>query len=235
LQDDLARLLLTLAFRDFIGSFHWERPNPYPLLHDVHRLLNQLWLQPARVVEVDTTGVKGYRSHPIPLGCEGCGLIEFWSDEMGRLLVLHDACCDGGRFFAGVACAYAFAGDELGQYCNPEQARAFPLVGPDDLQRLDDAYVWVVPNDIHQRQVGFREACRHASVLGAIGIDEPSGGSHYKVRFPRARSWTLDANVDPLPDRFLKELEPITGFPLQVIKTALTTGRLPRQVLRFTR
>lgn len=112
----------------------------------------------------------------------------FWSDEMGKILWIHDSCCHREIFFVGIACEFAFSGEEPGTYHNPDNSRAFPLVGPDDLDTLDDAYDWDTPYDIHQKQVSFDAARKRCTVIGATGIEPPSSGSHYKVKFKGQRS-----------------------------------------------
>ena len=71
--------------------------------------------------------------------------------------------------------------------------------------------------------------------IGASAVENPTRGSHYKVRFPGRRSWVLDRNEDPLKDTFIKELVPITGYPFEVIKSALLYGDLPARTLRLQR
>jgi hypothetical protein len=197
--------------------------------------LNQLFLrQHERLIEIDLAGVSEYEQHPLPAGAETGELIDFWSDEMGRLLVLHDQCCPANQFFIAVVCPHAFAGETRGCYGNRAGLRAFPLVGPDDVDTLADAYVWLTPSDSHQWSVSFEDAKRNVFVLGARDVETSSGGgSHYMVRFPGERSWPLDKNVDPIPDDFLKELIAISGYPLPVVRFVLKRGHLPEKRLRL--
>ncbi len=236
LQTDKARLVLTDVLRDLVEDFEWQRAGPFLLLNDIHRLLNQWFLQPhERLVKIDVSHIERYRPHPLPKGRENQGLIEFWSDELGKMLVFHDSYCCSTEYFIGVACESAFSGGTLTEYDNPDSRRAFPLVGPNEVEYLSDAYDWSdIPADIHQRKVTFDNACRNCFLIGAIRIDNPSSGSHYKVRFKGSRPWILDSNYDPVLEDHLKELVEITGYPLNVIKTALIEGRMPmKRVLRF--
>ena len=101
----------------------------------------------------------------------------------------------------------------------------FPLVGSDDLSTLVDAYEWEIPDDLHSKQVSFKDAKKHIIVLGASRVEKPlHGGSHFVVRFEGSRSWPLDRNEDPRKDAFLNQLVPITGYPFEVIKSTLLTG-----------
>jgi hypothetical protein len=79
---------------------------------------------------------------------------------------------------------------------------------------------------IHDVQLNYKS-------IGAIKIEEADRDSHSKVIFPRKRAWTLDINVDPIPERFLKELIEITGLPNQVIRYGLLFGQLPIKRLRI--
>ncbi len=109
---------------------------------------------------------------------------------------------------------------------------AFPLVGPADLDALDDAFDWELPADLHQRGVTFDEAYRHVEMI--VGrVEKPKGSSHYQVRFEGERSWPLDFNFDRIPDRVIKELQPITGYPFEVIKYVLLFGAWPKRKLRL--
>ena len=111
--------------------------------------------------------------------------------------------------------------------------RCFPMVGPNQIENLEDAYEWEkIPSEVHSKNVSFDDAIRNIPSSWSL-VEPPQRDSHYKVRFPGNRPWTLDRNVDPIPDRFLKELEDITDLPLPVIKTALLFGSRPRKnVLR---
>lgn len=235
-----AHLLLTETLREFVESFDWNPPRPFSLLTDIHRLLSLLYLQPnERLIMVDVASVGSYEPHPIPKGCENTGLIELWADELGKILTLHDQCYTES-FFIGIACECAFSGEEANEYKNPDELRAFPLVGPDDLPNLEDAFEWTPTkssfNDIRLMEVSFDAAQRNIDVLGAIRVENPrGGGSHYIVIFNGGRSWPLDKNTDPVPERFLKQLIPITGYPLLVIKHALIFGELPITQLRLMR
>ena len=133
-----------------------------------------------------------------------------------------------------MACADAFAGDEVGEYRNPENARTFHSLVKKNSRR------WMMRISGMFRATSIKGRCpfsayKNIFVLGATEIEKPTGGSHYIVKFDHARPWPLDWNHQIVPDVYLKQLEPITGFPLGVIKTALITGNLPRQVLRFER
>jgi hypothetical protein len=227
-------LVLTETLEELVAECDWQERSNYGQLVDIHRFLAQLLLQPPPgLIRIDVSAVAEWRGHPIPEGCGSEGLIDFWVDELGKLLLLHDACGTRDRFFIGVACSRGFAGGPVGEYINPSGARAFPLVCPHSLDTLEDAYEWDVPSDFHTKPISFDDARRHVFRLGATSVDPPVGDSHYKVRFPGGRPWTLDPNVDPVPDRFLRELVDITGYPLAVIKTTLRTGALPGRKLRL--
>jgi hypothetical protein len=237
IQHNEAHLVLTDTLRAFVAEIDWNRPpGPQGLIREIYLLLNQWFLQQHDgLVVVNVENVGGYQPHPVPLGCQTQGLVELWADELGRILYLHDRACKANEFFVGVACACAFAGKECGSYLNTQDRRVLPLVGPTTLSDLCDAYDWYVSPNIHLRNVSFEEARKNCGAVGAECVLKPKSGSHYKVKFKGNRSWPLDSNNDPIPERFLKELIPITGLPLPVIKMALTTGTLPQRVLRFSK
>jgi hypothetical protein len=225
-------ILLTASLRDFVELFEWQRSvDQMALARDIYAYCNLLFLAAnAGCVMVDNPRVERPAVHPRPVGCEHDPLIDLWADELGRILVLHRLAHPDG-YFVAVACPYRFCGQPTPGYA--DEGSAFPLVGPDEVTNLEDAYGWTVPAEIRDARVSFHEAHRNLSAVGATRVDPPKGSSHYIARFPGARSWPLDRNTDPLPDRFLKELEPITGYPLAVIKYALKHGRLPQHVLRL--
>jgi hypothetical protein len=233
---DRAHLLLTEVLSELIQEFDWTSEHQ-SLLVDIHRYLQQWFRQPRDgLVAVDVADVTEYQPHAVPQRCAKDGLVDFWADELGRILSLHDECCDGGRFFIGIACPYAFAGEEKDTYAEvASDVRAFPLVGDDDLPTLDDAYAWVIPNEIHQKSVSFADIEKHYHVIGALAFEPPSGGgSHYKLRF-EYESWPVSKNTAPetLTRTYLKQLITITGYPLDVLKTALISGRLPEKALKL--
>ncbi|WP_375745468.1 hypothetical protein NR800_12025 [Corallococcus interemptor] len=218
-------LLSTEALRDFVEKFDWDRTGPYPLLMDIYRFLSQMLLYPSDYVfEVDVSGATGNMLHPTPTACSSRGLSGDWSIEAGKVLELHLRHSGLQDAHIGVACAQAFAGEAKDSYA--VQVPAFPLVGPDDIGSLSDAYEWNVPSDIHQKSISFAEVRKNCFAIGATEILMPKGSSHYMVKFAR-RPWPLDCNTDPVPERFLGQLEDITGYPLPVIKTALIYGALP--------
>jgi len=231
-----AMLVMTKALEEFVDCFDWNRVGPQQaLLREIYRLVNQWLLQPhSNNVKLDLTGVQGAQPHPVPPYCGGGILVDLWAEELGRLLVAHDAYGGTAGYFAGVACDQAFSGGQLTTF--PQgQARHFPLVGSKELPSLDDAFDWTLQADLHRRSVSVASAEKNCFVLGAVAIDPPGRGSHCKVRFRNRRSWTLDLNNDPVPDRFLKELVPITGYPYPVVKSALLNGAMPAKRFRLAK
>lgn len=234
LEENEIHLVLTRELAQFVLQFDWiNRGHNYPLLIEIYNLLNQWFLQPnERLIQPDLSDITDYEIHPIPEGCSSAGLVNTWANEVGKLLWLHDQCCPSSSYFIGIACEKAYTGSPPQKYKYVEFQRRFPLVGPNEIpQLLIDAYVWEVESDIHRKKISFNRAYNNCRVIGAIGVEPPSSGSHYNIKFRKARSWPLDKNKDPIPDRFIKELVSITGYPLPVIKTALYTGTLPRKKL----
>ena len=134
-------------------------------------------------------------------------------------------------YYIGVACSGAFSGKELGSYPANTSGRRFPIVGPNNLHgesaTLKDAVIYCLPAGMSAPSVSFREAKRNLRLLGAIEISNPKRGSHFHVTFPHSRSWSLDPNDNPIPVRYLKELEEITGHEYPVICFVLTQGEFP--------
>jgi hypothetical protein len=50
---------------------------------------------------------------------------------------------------------------------------------------------------------------------------------------PSARGWPLDCNLVRMPDSYIKELQPITGYPFAVTKYVLLFGSWPKRKLRL--
>lgn len=234
-DEDLAHLLLTDTLRQFVDGFNWDQPpGVQGLLREIHLLLTQWFLQPHEKIRVvDTSDVAEYVPHPVPTDCTSEGLIVFWSDEMGRMLVLHDLRAKHGEFFLGVACAIGFAGGPVAGYQAQQGARCFPMVDPEGVNNLADAYEWEIPEGFQSRPVGFAEALKNCRSIGAIKVEEPRRDSHYKIRFAGARPWLLDRNIDPVPERYISELQTITGLAKPVIEFALIHGKLPNRKCRL--
>jgi hypothetical protein len=227
IENNQIHLLMTDVLRDLVEDFDWASSNSRNLLGEIRRMLALLFLQPHnRLVEIGLNDVEAGCPHPVPETMENQGLAEIWADEIGKLLVLHDKCNRGQGFFVGIADELAFADLEGGHYHNPTRQRTFPLVGPDDFGQLSDAYEWEIPSDIRRKPIRFADIKKNIGALGAIRIDEPRRDDHYKALFRHQRSWTFK-KLDQIPDRYLKELVPITGYPLDVIKAALITGVPP--------
>jgi len=228
-------VVLTSPIREYIASgvfFDWSKMGEFPQLHTIYYALAQLGLQQSGVQAVDVSHVAGHEPHPVPRGCLDGILIDDWSDEMGRLYVVHRGCSPRPPGFIGVACTNAFAGEPLGEYDNPENRPHFSLVGPDQISSLEDAEVWDVPEDVRRRSVSFEDAKRRIAMLGGV-VTKPSGGSHYQVKFSGHRTWPLDYNHTEVPERFLRELQDITGYDIGVIKHVLLLGKWPKRKNRL--
>jgi hypothetical protein len=232
-------ILSTEFFRTLLADFKWGGNGA--LKNQIMTHLN-LWLLGDHAVRVNADiGDRPYTPHPIPAGCRTQqGLEELWADELGKLIVLHDDHTRDGEYFIGIACEKAFAGEEVSQFETHTCTRLFPMVSPTNCDCtkkketiLADAYEYKVPPGYTQTEVSFEAAKNNCFLLGASEVRPPLRGSHYKVKFPGARSWTLDSNHDPVPDNYLKELEPITGEPLETIIYTLREGKLPPRRLRL--
>lgn len=235
LQNNEIHVVLTEGLRELVQEFDWRHPDSHPLLIEIYNLLNQWFLKKhERLVQADLSDVNKYQRHPIPAGCSALGLVEIWSNEVGRLLTLHDKCCHGNSYFIGIACEQAYSGSTLNRYCTHSNPRCFPLVGPREIpQLLVDAYTWKAQPNVQRKKVSIDNAFKNYKAIGAIRIEPPSRGSHYTMKFKKGRAWPVDPNVDPIPDSFLSQLVTITGYPLPIIRTALITGELPTKILRL--
>lgn len=229
-------VLLTQFLTEFIvrldETFCWEIQQKYPEAQIIFYVLAQLGLQQQGVHRIDLSTIPLVKPHPLPKGCDCDEFSLRWSEELGRLYVLHSTRSIAGKYFIGVACTTAFAGKTKGSYLNPLKHPYFPLVGPDELGSLDDAYDWEIPPGTSKQKISFKDAYNKIRLLGGE-VHQPSGSSHYPVKFKGKRTWPLDSNIDPVPDRFLKQLEAITGERLEVIKFVLLNGGWPRKLLKL--
>jgi hypothetical protein len=238
IQDQLARneihLILTDVLAELVTNVDWNIREEYAILKEIYRLLNMWFLQPHEgLVPIDVSKIVTYYKHPIPEGCESKGLIDFWSDEVGKILSIHDRCCSNQKFFIGIACESAYCTNKRRYYINPDSLRVFPLVGPTETASLDDGYYWEVRHEIRRINIPFRNVLRNYRVIGSNKLERPHSSSHWKLKFKGGRTWTLDANIDPVAEDHLEELEAITGYPIQVIKYAFINGKLPGKKIRF--
>jgi len=234
LEEAKIGLVLTEFLRAIAESFDYSRYDECAFLREIVRLIQQWVLQPHVGIEgIDVSGMQDFQPHPMPCGSEGKGLVEIWQDEIGRMLFVHDSLCNQNEFFIGIACDSAFAGRQLGEYNNPDGRRAFPLVGPENVDSLSDAYEWDVTPGIHRKQVTLRDFWRNYRFIGAIKIFRPSGGSHYTVEFQTGKSWPLDENYDPILRDHLRTLAQTAGCPVNVLKDSLVNGQYPRKVCRL--
>ncbi|GEM_PF-1866645 len=232
LENDLAHLILTEELEEIVKSYSWADSKTF----EIYRMLSHWFLQKhSRLIEVDVSQVQKYSPHPIPRGSDDKGLTMFWAEDVGRLLVIHDQFSTPGQFFIGVCCESAFAGGDIGEYKNPEKLRSFPLVGPDNIGGLDDAYIhkWELPSSGVRRKVKKEDIETNYKVIGAESIEWPRGSSHAKLNFKNGREWTLDLNIDPVSEDHLPGLAAISGFPVNVLKYALTSGHPPTEKLRL--
>lgn len=233
-RKSMAVLVLTKALREFVINIDWSCKRP-DLLVEIHRHLSHLFLQQnSTCIMIELSNVTGYTLHPVPTGIGNGGDLSRWADELGRLLKVHDQAINGHGYFLGIACDKSFSGQTVGTYSSGTHSRAFPLVGPTEIDVLEDGYEWDLPEDAHRIIVGFEDVRRRYSAIGAISFDPPRNGSHYKVLFPDNEVWICDRNWGKeIGDNVLKQLKPRCGLPLEVIKIALKTGTLPKRRLRL--
>ena len=227
-----ARLVLTQTLREFLDNIDWTKTNNRGLLQQIYRDLSHMFLQMHGSIVIDNISCVGeYTMHPIPLSASKHGFVEFWSDELGKLLVLHDRKIQRQEYFLGVACEFAFSGGTVGSYPHPLAQRAFPLVGPTELTTvLEDAFEWDIPSNSHNLAIGVTDVCRNFRQLGAIALEPPERDSHYKVRFSDGKCWTLDYSWGRnIGENALNELKEYCGMPLNVIKYCLKNGKRPLQ------
>lgn len=225
-------LIVPETFKEWIEQVDWEPPRDYALLVDVYRYLSNLFIMQNESVLDPILDNIITDPHPIPTICTNESWLDIWALEMGKLLKLHDQASKDGEYFIGIACALGFAGKTCAAYCE-DVARAFPHVDNITYKNLSPPYEWSTSIDIVRKDVTFALAKRNCKFIGAESVNEAVGTSHYKVNFKGYRCWTLDKNVDPVPDNFLAELIPITGYPLNVIKQTLITGDYPRKRSRI--
>jgi len=232
---DHVHLVLTEALAYYVTEFDWQlRGRQYAILFELNRLLVAWFLQPhERLITIDTSRIKQAQSHALPSGVADQGWASLWAEEIGKLLAIHDSVCGPG-FCLGIACEQAFTTGHPNTWQNGN--RSFPLVGPMQISQLEDAYEWEPPpSDLHQKLVTLDDAIKHVHLLGATKVDKCRRDSHFKVEFSGSRPWTLDFNIDPVPEDYVSELVEITGLPLFVIKTALIYGhRLRKNILRMS-
>lgn len=231
---DSVHVALTDAIASFIEFFEWGHPLcPYDQLEQIHRLMVQWLLQPSeRIVWFKCSATT--ERYPVPCTNSEGDLLDFWAEDMAVLARAHEAKTGGREAFIGIACPYLFARTVAVHPCRYLQSEegGFPIVGPDTYESsLADAYEWVLPHDLHQKLVTIRSAKANIGAIG--GTIRRSSATHYEVTFPGGRTWPLDVNTDPLPPRFIKELEESTGLPDDVIKFALLEGELPLQRLKI--
>jgi hypothetical protein len=227
-------ILLTETLKIFIGDFDWAQTAPYPILATIYQLLNQWSLQPSEnVVTICTDDINNFESHLIPEGTINSGLVTIWSEEVGKLLVKHDRNAKNEEYYIGIASEDAFCGLPKKKYQNPNNKRLFPLIGPNDINSLSDAYSWEVPINIRTMNIPFNTTLDFWSIIGVTDIKKPKGDSHYHFFF-RGLKWQLSANNDPIPEDYLSELEGIVNFPKCVIKYLLVNRKLPEKKLRLS-
>jgi len=244
LSDQRAGIILTQEFEAIMDMIDWQN-QPYPLIIEVQRLFSQLFLQTHPLViylDVPTLPQSDYHQHPLPSKCTGL-VIANLSDELGKILVMHDQCIEKDEYFIGIACPYGFSGGDLDTYQSPAIERYFPLVGKKTFEiMLDDAYEWYIPAkmDITNRSVDRNDLERNYAVIGISHIDSEKGrGSHQMLIIKGHRDISLPKpqrkGEKNIQDYVLKELSQTLRYPIDVIKYALLEGKLPERRCKLKR
>jgi hypothetical protein len=224
-------LAITDTLVEVAKEFDWSAGRG-EIRSEIYHLLNLLLFQPHRGVGIVAfTASLRHQAHPIPEYCNDTGMVEFWADELGKLVAMHRDCPGEGTKCAGVACILAFCGLPLGSY-RPSDAPRFPLVGPSELCVLSDAFEWTTSEDDHTIRVTHQDICENYRLIGAVTKDTDAQG-HDMLRFRSGAKWSFSEKWGNfVRDSHLKELEPYVHLPLRVIKRALGRGLKPTRVLR---
>ena len=226
-------LILTDGLAAIVESFEWN-DFQNPTIREIYNLLNRWFLQKHEgLFTIDLSFISHSLKHPLPPSCCCEGLVDLWSEEVGKLLTFHDEHHKGNNFIIGIAYERAYVYGNTHSYINPDNYRCFPLVGPGNIHILEDMYDWDVGVDVMRQKITFSDVSKHYKAINARKLERPSTGSHYKLKFKEGRTWPLQANITCIPDCFLNELVPIAGLPLKAIKFALKKGKLPNKILRL--
>jgi hypothetical protein len=225
-------IIASPIFPEFTAEINWQKINEYPELRDIERYLTQLFLQPnSSYIPVDTDGLGAAVPHPLPQGCAQTPLSGIWSDELGKIKVLHDSRASAGPFI-GIACHEGFSGLATGTY-PAASLPGLPLVGEIEFRSLDSGVKYQTAPNILQEPVRYRDARRNLKLLGGE-ISSTAVGSHYSVHFPDApRPWVLDYNINPLSEEFLRQIPLLIHKPLDFVKHVLIYGEIPLLVSRL--
>jgi hypothetical protein len=228
-------LILTDSLKALMELIEWNQPDNGSILSEIYKFFAIMFLMPNErclILAADTLPATG-PLHPIPRSCENGQFVAEWAAEMGRLLALHDLEFGTIGYCVGVACVEAFCG-RGDSYPDPAPARCFPLVGPNTLRTIQDAFDCI---DAAPRNATIDVSCvlRNWRYLGALDLEKQRGTSHRKMRFGDGNFWILDMNYDIIQDEILKELIPRCNLPLSAIKFALINGARPRFRRKFPR
>jgi len=131
LEQDEVHFIVTQTLCELVEIFEWDRPeleSMYPLISLIYNLLNQWILQPHEaLVRIILPEDLNCQPHPLPEGTKSYGFVEDWSIEVGKLYGLHSTYVQGNEFFIGIACEFAFSGEELGQYPREQKSLFYQL------------------------------------------------------------------------------------------------------------
>ena len=224
-------VLLTNVFVTFIEDTCFQREDHVPLVLEIYRYLQQISLvQNTSVRLIDVSKISDHQPHLVPVGVnENNGLIDFWKDEVGKLLKIElDTQDISGQYRIGIACDIGFSGGVCRAYpCH--DGHALPIVGESNFATLlASPYVWLTDPNIHNRTICFEDAKRNIEVFGCRYSRRES--SHHQYIFEDGRTWPLDENHSEIPLAYLDELVSITQLPLNVIRHTLVKGELPKAI-----
>lgn len=237
LSENKIHIILSDALAEWVLDYDWAPPENCLRLDEIFRFINNLFLSPKEGLIrlcLDPLDCEEEEFHPLREDYEGIGKSELWSIEMGKLLKLHNSIRKQSEYFIGIACEYGFSGKDTKKISGDICDKSFPIVGINEISILDDAYTWTTEAGILQREVSFSQAKKNIHMLGATKITNPKGGSsHYPVHFNKGRTWPLDSNDDPVPLVYMRNLVPITGYPIDVIVHVLLFGEFPLKRLKI--
>lgn len=232
-----AQLLITdwvcaIVSDEGCGRWNWSDKQRNAILPLIREQLSQLIINPRRyatyypVQDIGTGEADRSEdlSHPLPPNCQELTAADEWCSEAGILLRLH--CSEANKWFIGLPCVNAFADGKLSRYSNGDTSRRFPMVGPDEVAELEEAYHWSLPVGIHDWSVHTTDAEKNIHLLGGT-VQPETGSSHRSISFRGARTWSLVTTNDVVRKDHLDQLVPITGCELNVIRYVLVKGEVP--------
>lgn len=224
-------LLIPESFDLFMEFYEWD--NCGSIQSQIYLILRDIVTTPTEnIIKISLEKVVD-NYHEFPNCTNNSHNVDIWCHDIGKLYYVHTVAADDKGAFIGIICPYAFSNKNCEHKCHIKPQKGnFPYINNTNLYSLEEPDYYEIPVEFYNKDVSFVDAKKNIHLLGGT-VRKKTGSSHYPVSFPNARTWILDSNDDPVPQKYINNLAKNLKIDPGLINYVLITGGYPPKLLKL--